>query len=70
MRIQRWKHPTVKYHALGILQGFAEIADGLITICSLGFYASNFEMSVAAYRAKSHLNDMKKLKHPPTNTTA
>lgn len=68
MRIQRWKHPTVKCHALGILQGFAEIADGLITICSLGFYASNLEMSVAAYRTKSHPNDRKKHTHtnPPT----
>lgn len=70
MRIQRWKHPTVKCHALGILQGFAEIADGLITICSLGFYASNFEMSVASYRTKSYLNDMKKHTYRPTNTTA
>lgn len=68
MIIQRWKHPTIKCHALGILQGFAEITDGLITICSLGFYASNFEMSIAAYRTKTHLNDMKKHTYTPTNT--
>lgn len=60
MKIQKWKHPTIKCHIFGVLQGFAEIADGLVTICSLGFYASDFEMSVTVYRTKSYFKDMKK----------
>ena len=50
--IYRWKHPTWKCHVIGFMQGFAELADGLVTLCSLGFYGSGFEMAVASYRAK------------------
>lgn len=56
--IYRRKHPTIKCHILGILQGFAEIADGLVTICSLGFYGSGFETKVAFYRSKSYFQEM------------
>ena len=49
-RIGRWKHPYWQTHALGILQGVAEIADGLVTLLSLGFLSSNFEMEVASFR--------------------
>jgi len=37
--IYRWRHPTRASHLLGIAQGFAELADGLITLCTLGFFA-------------------------------
>lgn len=51
--IYRWRHPTPKGHAYGLLQGFAEIADGVVTLLSLGFYASSFEMAVSRARAKA-----------------
>lgn len=59
IRILRWQHPSVETHLLGVLQGFAELADGLVTVLSLGFLMSNFEMSVAFYRGKYHLNRIK-----------
>ena len=59
-RIQRWKHPTIESHLLGILQGIAEITDGLVTVCSLGFMCSNFELTVSAFRAKRLINHLKK----------
>jgi hypothetical protein len=63
--IYRWKHPTLKCHAIGFIQGFAELADGLVTVCSLGFYGSGFEMLIARYRAKQfhQLQKLKELNH-------
>ena len=52
--ISRWKHPTIEAHLLGIVQGFGEIADGVVTICSLGFLMSGFEMAVARFRSKRY----------------
>ena len=60
MRIQRWKHENNKQHFLGFIQGFAELLDGCVTIFSLGFYMSSFEMDVARYRALTHIQDLKK----------
>ena len=57
--IQRWKHPTIASHLIGVLQGFAEIADGLVTVGSLGFYMSGFEMRVASYRTLKHMRSLK-----------
>lgn len=62
MKIYRWKHQNLKQHLLGFLQGFAEIADGLVTLLSLGFYASNFEMTLSRYRCYSSIQDRKKAK--------
>ena len=59
-RIQHWKHPTVESRLLGILQGIAEITDGLVTVCSLAFMSSNFELTVSALRAKRLIARMKK----------
>ena len=59
MRIVRWKHSSIKQHFLGFIQGFAEILDGCVTIFSLGFYMSSFEIAVARYRSLSHLQDLK-----------
>lgn len=59
MIIYRWKHPSVSAHLLGILQGFGEIADGLVTLCSLGSFASGFEMRVARLRAGQHIKKLK-----------
>jgi hypothetical protein len=58
--IYRWRHPTRASHLLGIAQGFAELADGLITLCTLGFFASCFEMRVASYRSKQYFSTAKK----------
>ncbi len=60
VRIHRWKHPSWQEHLLGILQGFAEIADGCVTIVSLGFYLSNFELSVSYWRAGYAIQRAKK----------
>lgn len=57
--IYRWKHPDRWCHALGLLQGFAELADGCVTLLSLGFYASGFEMWIARFRAKEALSRAK-----------
>lgn len=54
MRVDRWHHPTLRCHFWAIVQGFAELADGLVTVLSLGFLMSNFEMQIAFYRSISH----------------
>ena len=53
--IQRCRHPTLSAHLLGILLGFAELADGLVTISSLGFLCSSFGLQVARHRAREIL---------------
>lgn len=60
MRVHRWQHPTAKAHLAGWLQGFGELADGIVTVCSLGFYASNFETTVSRWRVRVMLKDAKK----------
>jgi len=52
MRIQRWKHPHWQLHVLGWLQGFAQLADAAVTLGSLGFLCSSFELDMACNRAK------------------
>lgn len=54
MRIGRWRHPSLTLHLLGLVQGIAEIADGCVTLCSLGFFVSDFEISVSRYRAGAY----------------
>ena len=51
LRIHKWQHLSWQEHCLGVLQGVAEIADGVVTLGSLGFYLSNFENSVSYLRA-------------------
>lgn len=58
--IYRFKHRSAEEHAWGLLQGVAEIADGIVTLSSLGFYASGFEMAVAWKRAGCHIKALKK----------
>lgn len=60
LHIYRWKHSTIESHLLGVLQGIAEITDGLVTVCSLGFLCSNFDLTVSAFRAKRLCNHLKK----------
>lgn len=50
--IARWKHPTTKSHLLGVLQGFALVVDGLLTVLTLGSCTSFFGLRVAIYRTK------------------
>lgn len=57
--IHRWKHLNKTQHIIGICQGFAEIADGLVTLCSLGFYMSSFELSVSRFRARQAIKSLK-----------
>lgn len=60
IRVERWRHPDWKSHLLGFVQGFAEIADGLVTLLSFGFLMSNFEMQVACFRTKIHFETLKR----------
>jgi len=59
MTISRWKHPTLKSHLLGVVQGFADLTDGIVTVCSLGFLCSDFEMRVACFRARTLVQALK-----------
>lgn len=52
MRVQRWKHKNLTQQLLGVVQGLAEVLDGLVTVLSLGFLASNFAMNAAVLRVK------------------
>ena len=54
IRIHRWKHPSIRCHLWGLVQGVAEIVDGCVSLLSLGLLLSNFEMQVAYYRGFSH----------------
>lgn len=65
IRVERWKHPDWKSHLLGILQGWAEIADGLVTLLSFGFLMSNFEMQVASFRTKIYFETLKRKLNEP-----
>lgn len=58
--IRRWKHPNKTLHLLGFIQGFGELLDGVVTILSLGFLMSNFELRVSRYRAKISIQQMKR----------
>ena len=60
MKIIRWKHRDWKFHLIGILQGLGELADGLVTICSLGFFMSDFELSVSKMRAQHTIRSIKR----------
>lgn len=60
--IHRWRHPSLACHLLGIVQGFAEIADGIVTISTLGFFGSGFEMRVARYRSLYHFRNSRSKK--------
>ena len=60
--IHRWKHVNKTLHLLGFLQGFGELLDGVVTIGSLGFLMSNFELSISRYRAKISIRQMKRIK--------
>ena len=50
MKVYRWEHPNVEEHILCWLQGFAELADGLVTLLSFGFLLSDFELRYCAWR--------------------
>ena len=68
-KVERWDHPDKLAHLWGVVQGVAEIVDGLVTLLSLGFFVSNFDMQVAFYRSFSHhLRQKKKKALSQTNT--
>ena len=58
--ISRWKHKSPTHQLLGWLQGFAELVDGIVTLCSLGFYSSTFEISYSMWRSKWQIKQLKK----------
>lgn len=47
-------------HAWGLLQGIGELLDGIVSICSLGFFMSNFELTIAFYRTQIQIDELKK----------
>ncbi len=59
IQIRRWKHQNAYSHFLGWLQGFAELADGLVTVLSFATLSSNFEIRVSFYRAFEAINRSK-----------
>jgi hypothetical protein len=67
--IYRWKHQNWVMHVLGFVQGFGELADSIVTICSLGFYGSSFEMRCARYRAKLYFDLMKETRSKLTRVS-
>jgi hypothetical protein len=50
--IQRWEHGNAKEHILAMLVGAADVADGLVTLLSLGNLSSDFEMRAIVFRAE------------------
>lgn len=66
IRVGRWRHPDLRAHVDGWLQGWCEIVDGLTTVLSLGFLISNLEITQSFRRGYLRLMRVKK-KH--TNTT-
>jgi hypothetical protein len=60
--ISRWKHANKTQHLLGWLQGFGELADGIVTVLSFGFFISRFEMTLCCWRAKLHIKQQIKAK--------
>ena len=67
MKIIRWKHQTFYLHFLGWLQGFAEIVDGIVTVVSLGFLTSSFEITLSGYRAKVYFQHVESEQNMTTN---
>ena len=59
-KIVRWGHANFEQHLLGIVQGFGELLDGLVTVLSLGFLCSNFEGTVSWFRAKRYIVYLKR----------
>ena len=60
MMIGRWKHSSFKQQLWGVLQGIAEIIDGLVVVLSLGFYASWLSNQVVYARALDEILERKK----------
>lgn len=58
--VYRWRHPSLKSHLWGFLQGFAEILDGVVTLSTFAFFGSGFEMAVARKRSLSYFRDSKR----------
>lgn len=54
MRVGRFNRPTARTRFVGWLGGFAGLADGLVTVLSLGYLKSNFEFQIVAYNSISH----------------
>lgn len=51
--IQRWEHPNKRAQLLAMLVGVADVADGLVTLLSLGNLLSNFEMQAIVLRNRN-----------------
>lgn len=59
LRISYKAFRSLDEHFLYWLQGFAEIADGLVTLLSLGFFMSNFELNISYWRAMREFKKQK-----------
>lgn len=58
--IYRWPHAHWQLRLLGVVQGFADMLDGLIVVGTLGFFAGGFGIQTAVYRAKHYYTLAKK----------
>ena len=51
MMFRQFKHCCLRAHLLGIVQGLAQVIDGIVIVLSLGFLSSGFATSMAKIRA-------------------
>jgi len=62
MIIKRWTHGHWHLHVLAILQMFAKLLDALVTLASIGFLMSGFELRISRFRAKHSFTLAKKFR--------
>jgi len=60
--LQRSRHACIEQHLLVWLQGFAGVVDGLVTVFTLGFFVSQFELTLCCWRTKLYFNQQIKAK--------
>ena len=51
MMFRQFKHCCLRVHLLGIVQGLAQVIDGIVIVLSLGFLSSGFTTYMAKVKA-------------------
>ena len=51
MMFRQLKHCCLRVHLLGIMQGLAQVIDGIVIVLSLGFLSSGFATYIAKVKA-------------------
>jgi len=50
--------PDFTYYFLRWLTGFCEVVDGVLTVCTLGFFNPNATFAMVCYTSKRNINRM------------